>query len=233
MPKGSPIDLHAAHNCCSVYTGVIVFPLLPEALSTDRTSLVQDAERDAVVIEMDIDTTGAVAAQSIYRARTRNYAQLAYEDVGEWLDNEGPIPARAAATAGIEGQLRLQHELAQRLLDRRHRDGALDFDMVEARPVVEEGRITDLTVPKKNPARWIIENFMIAANTTMAQYLEERGFLPYSASYGHRSDGRASLRSPRAMERLFPKLPTRWRSPAFSPLERPPTQNISAIYPSR
>jgi len=124
---------------------------------------------------MDIDTTGAVAAQSIYRARTWNYAQLAYEDVGEWLDNEGPIPPRAAATAGIEGQLRLQHELAQRLLDRRHREGALDFDMVEARPVVDDGRITDLTVPKKNPARWIIENFMIAANTTMAQYLEERG----------------------------------------------------------
>ena len=174
VAKGSPIDLHAAQNCCSVYTGVVVFPLLPEELSTNRTSLLPDRERDAVVIEMEIDEDGGVANHAIYRARTRNFAQLGYEDVGEWLDGAAPMPERVAHAGGMEAQIRLQNEVAHRLLGRRQRDGALEFETVEARPVVEEGRITDLRVPRKNPARLMIENFMIAANTTMARYLEDR-----------------------------------------------------------
>ena len=103
VPKGSPVDRHAARNCCSVYTGVAVFPLLPEALSTDRTSLLQDQDRDAVVVEMEIDACGEVTASTIYRARTRNYAQLAYEDVGEWLDGDAPISGARGPHRGHGG----------------------------------------------------------------------------------------------------------------------------------
>ncbi len=175
VPKGSPIDLHAARNCCSVYTGVAVFPLLPEELSTDRTSLLQDGEREAVVIEMEIDADGGVTNPAIYRARTRNRAQLAYEDVGEWLEGHSPMPEQIGRVEGMEDQIRVQHEVAQRLLSRRLREGALEFETVEARPIMEDGRIVDLKVLKKNPARLMIENFMISANTTMARYLEDRG----------------------------------------------------------
>lgn len=172
---GSPIDRHAAHNCCSVYTGVIVFPLLPNPLSTDRTSLLQDQDRSAVVIEMEVDANGAVANSAVYRAMVRNRAQLVYETVGDWLDGEGPIPDRIADVPGMEPQIRLQAEAAERLQARRLREGALEFETVEARPIVEGDRIVDLTVPTKNPARQMIENFMISANTTMATFLEQRG----------------------------------------------------------
>lgn len=175
VPEGSPVDLHAANNGCSVYTGVVIFPLLPEVLSTDRTSLLQGEPRESVVVEMDIDTDGAVVGQAVYRALTTNYAQLAYDDVGEWLDGNGPMPQRVAQSPGMEAQIRLQNEAAKSLQARRERDGALEFETVEARPVIDDGRITDLTVPRKNAARRLIENFMISANVTMARFLEDRG----------------------------------------------------------
>ena len=175
VPEGSPVDRHAAHNCCSVYTGIVVFPLLPEELSTDRTSLLQDQDRAAVIVEMEIDADGAVVTATAYRALTRNYAQLAYEEVGAWLEGEGPIPEGASRIEGMEAQLRLQYEIAERLEARRLREGALEFETVEAQPVVENGRCTDLAVPCKTAARKMIENFMISANTTMAKFLQDRG----------------------------------------------------------
>ena len=213
VSKGSTIDLHAAHNCCSVYTGVAVFPLLPEELSTDKTSLLQDQERDAIVIEMQIDTEGNVSDPAIYRAHTRNYAQLAYEDAGEWLDGEGGLPDRISRVPGMEAQINLQNEAAVRLLGRRVRDGALEFETVEARPVMEDGRITDLKVLKKNPARLMIENFMISANTTMARYLEERSIPSIQRVV------RAPQRWPRIVEiaaRYGVVLPAEPNSPALS-----------------
>ena len=175
VPPASPIDLHARHNCCSVYTGVSIFPLLPEELSTDRTSLVQDKDRLAVVIEMDIDGDGAVTSSRVYRALTRNRAQLTYDGVGDWLEGSASVPPRVAAVEGMDAQMRLQHEVARTLQERRRRDGAMEFESVEPRPVVEEGRIKDLEVPRDNPARRMIENFMISANTAMARTLEDRG----------------------------------------------------------
>ncbi|HLJ55205.1 MAG TPA: RNB domain-containing ribonuclease [Chthonomonadaceae bacterium] len=174
VPVGSPIDAHASRNGCSVYTGVAVFPLLPEPLSTDRTSLLQSSDREAVVIELDIDRDGGTSSPAIYRALTRNRAQLDYATVGAWLDGHGPVPDRIAQAAGMEEQLRLQHEVAQRLLDRRRGDGALEFETVEPKPVIEGDRVADLRVEEKNRARQIIENFMIAANMAMAAYLESR-----------------------------------------------------------
>jgi VacB/RNase II family 3'-5' exoribonuclease len=174
VPSGSAIDRHAARNCCSVYTGVAIFPLLPEELSTGRTSLLEGDDRPVVVVQMDIDAVGSVANGAIYRALAANRAKLAYEDVGAWLDGEAPAPEHVARVGGLEAQLRLQDEAARRLLARRQRDGAIEFESVEARPVVEDGRITDLAVPAKNAARRLIENFMISANTTMARYLEDR-----------------------------------------------------------
>jgi exoribonuclease-2 len=174
VPADSPIDQHAVHNGCSVYTGVAVYPLLPEALSTDRTSLLQDRDRAVVVIEMAVEPDGAVQGGSIYGALARNRAQLDYESVGDWLDGQTAAPERVRNVAGMEAQLRLQNEAAERLLAWRKREGALEFETVEARPVMEDGRIKDLAVPRKNPARRLIENFMVSANTTMARFLEDR-----------------------------------------------------------
>jgi len=175
VPEGSPIDLHAAQNCCSVYTGVAIFPLLPEALSTDRTSLLEAEDRLAVIVELDVDTQGGVADCVVYRALTRNCAKLAYEPVGDWLDGKADLPESVSRVPGLEAQIRLQQEAAIRLSERRQREGALQFETVEARPVVVAGRVTDLQVQTKNSARSMIENFMISANTSAAAFLEHRG----------------------------------------------------------
>jgi exoribonuclease-2 len=171
VPAGSATDQHAAENATSVYTGVETFPMLPERLSTDITSLLGGVERLAVVIEMTVSPTGDVRSSDIYRARIRNYAKLDYESVGDWLEGHGAVPSAAASVAGMEEQLRLQAEAADHLRALRKQRGALDLETIEASPVTDDGRIVDLTVKQKNRARSVIEEFMVAANQVMATFL--------------------------------------------------------------
>jgi exoribonuclease-2 len=172
---GSAADAHAAANTTSVYTGVAVFPMLPERLSTDLSSLNEGEERLAVVIEFDVTADGALANPSVYRALVHNKAKLVYDDVGMWLDGKGPAPRAIAAAGEMEDQLRMQDEAARRLRKARSVAGALDFESVEARPVVVNGKVVDLAVDRRNRARDMIEDFMVAANRSVATYLLERG----------------------------------------------------------
>jgi exoribonuclease-2 len=173
--KGTPIDAHAAQETTTVYTGVRTFPMLPERLSTDLTSLNEDQERAAVVIEMMLAADGSVAKSSIYRARVRNRAQLAYSGVGAWLEGTGPAPAKVAASAELAAQLKLQDEAAGLLREARHRLGALTFDRLEAQPVFADGKVQDITARTSNRAAHLIEDFMIAANEVMASTLRSAG----------------------------------------------------------
>ena len=174
VPKGSATDDHAAENTTSVYTGVMVFPMLPDRLSTDLTSLNEGEDRFAIVIEMDIAEDGAVTRSDVYAALLHNHAKLVYESIGAWLEGQGPIPELVAKTPGLEDQVRLQDEAARRLLALRRQSGALELETVEARPIVSGGRVIDIKVVPRNRAREIIENFMVAANGAMARYLEAR-----------------------------------------------------------
>jgi exoribonuclease-2 len=174
VPAGSATDRHAAENATSVYTGVATFPMLPERLSNDLTSLLQGQDRLAIIIDMLVGEDGAVQTSTIYRAMIRNHAKLDYETVGAWLEGAA-IPQSVAAIAGLEQQLRLQDQAASHLRALRQRSGALDLDTIEASPVVADGAVVDLTVKHKNPARYLIESFMIAANSAMAALLERQG----------------------------------------------------------
>jgi exoribonuclease-2 len=158
-----------------VYTGVAVFPMLPERLSTDLTSLNQGEDRLAVVIEFDVTPDGGLANASVYRAIVHNRAKLVYDAVGMWLEGKGPAPKEIAASRALEEQLRMQDEAAQRLRRARSVAGALDFESIEARPVVVHGKVVDLAVDRRNRARDLIEDFMVAANRTVATYLLDRG----------------------------------------------------------
>src|SRR6266550_8581248 len=175
VPLGSAADNHASTNTTSVYTGVAVFPMLPERLSTDLTSLNEGENRFAVVIEFDITVDGSLANASVYRGLVHNKAKLVYDDVGIWLDGKGPAPRAIAASPELREQLRIQDEAAQRLRRARSIAGALDFESVEARPVVVKGKVVDLAVDRRNRARDMIEDFMVAANRSVATYLLERG----------------------------------------------------------
>jgi exoribonuclease-2 len=172
VPKGAPLDMHAARNTVSVYAGDTVLPMLPERLSTELTSLVEGEDRLALVAEMVVDAEGGTRESAVYRALVRNRAQLDYESVGAWLAGTGPLPAKAEA-AGLEAQLRVQGDAARRLRKQREARGALELETVEARPVLKDGRVVDLELTDKGRARDLIEDFMIAANAAVAGFLEE------------------------------------------------------------
>ena len=173
VPAGSATDQHAAAETTSVYAGTIIFPMLPDALSTDRTSLLPDQDRAAIVIEMHIRDTGEVACHDVYPATLRNRAKLAYRSTGAWLEGRGPIPAPVANVPGMEAQLRLQLETSKKLRELRRQQGALVFTSREAVPVVENGVLKSLAMAEHNAAEDIIESFMVAANVSMAQHLKD------------------------------------------------------------
>ena len=92
--------------------------------------------------------------------------------MGAWLDNTGPIPPEVASVPNMDAQIRLQFEAAQHLRELRREHGALELETVEASPVINNnGQVTELSVAERNSARDLIENFMIAANVAMAQFL--------------------------------------------------------------
>jgi exoribonuclease-2 len=175
VPPGSAIDEHAHQNTTSVYTAARTFPMLPLELSTDLTSLVQDEDRLARVVDMEVLPDGSVGRVEIYRARVRNRAKLAYRSVGAWLEGKGPLPQAAAAVPGIEAQLRLHDKATRQMRQLRHDRGALTLETLEARPVFVDGKLTDLTDDPKDRAKELIEDLMIAANTATAQFLDTHG----------------------------------------------------------
>jgi exoribonuclease-2 len=175
VPKGSPVDVHAERNTTSVYTPAVIFPMLPPELSTDRTSLNQDQDRQAVVVDLTVDAEGAVKAAEIYRALVRNKAQLAYNGVAAWLDGGSQPPDAIGRVSGLDAQVRLQDEIAARLQRERDECGALDFDRTELRAVVDENGVRELKTEAPNRAKRLIENFMVAANGAVARFLSAHG----------------------------------------------------------
>ena len=176
VKSNSAIDQHARQNTTSVYTAAEIFPMLPEKISTDITSLNFDQERLAVVIEMVIGADGALQDSDIYRAWVCNHAKLAYNSLAAWLEGDGALPDAVAAVNGLEENLRLQDKVTQRMKDLRQTQGALSLETIEARPVFDGDQIRTLEIEEKNRAKEIIEDLMIAANGVTARYLSAKKF---------------------------------------------------------
>ena len=173
---GRPIDGHAKKNTTSIYTGVQLFPMLPEKLSTDLTSLSEDKDRVAIIIEMVLNQNGEIDASNVYRARVRNQAKLAYNHVAAWLDGKGPLPERAQKVKGLGEQLRIQNQFAQKMRKIRLQHGALELETIEPRAVMKDGFVVDLKHELKNCAKELIEDFMIGANGVTARFLTQAGY---------------------------------------------------------
>jgi exoribonuclease II len=192
VPKGSPIDQHALHETTTVYTGVENFSMLPEELSTGLTSLLENQERAAMIVEFTLDAQAQITASDIYPARVVNHAQLAYPSVGAWLAGQAPAPPKVAASADLQKQLRLQNELAQKLRGQRSKQGALNLQTLETHPIhLTDGQI-DVEAEVKNLATQLIEDFMIAANGVVARSFEAKGF----------SSIRRVVRTPKRWDRI-------------------------------
>ena len=173
--------------------------MLPEKLSTDLTSLGEGQDRPAIVVEMVIAEDGAVLSSTLFRALVRNHAKLAYNSVDAWFAGETPAPERVKAVSGLDAQLRLQDQVAQRLKARRHRQGALSLETIEPRAVFEGEMLTDLRVEQKNRAKELIEDFMIAANQATVSYLNGKGVPSF----------RRILRAPERWQRII-EVAARW-----------------------
>ena len=176
VKNGSAIDQHARTNTTSVYTPAQIFPMLPEKISTDITSLNLNEDRLSVVVEILINQDGELEDSNIYRAWVRNHAKLAYNSVAEWLEKSKPIPDSVVNIPGLAENLRLQDQTAQRMKKLRHLQGALDLDTIEAKPVFEGDQIRELVTEEKNRAREIVEDFMIAVNGVTARFLSTKKF---------------------------------------------------------
>jgi len=172
VPKHSPIDEYAARETTTVYTGIENFPMLPAELSTGATSLLENEDKLAIVVEFTVGSGGSVDSSNVYRAVVRNQAKLTYNAVGPWLENNGPAPAKVALSTMLQSQLKLQDEAAQALMNQRYQHGALNIEISEVHPVVLNQQVVDVVKQEKNRATELIEDFMIAANGVVARMLE-------------------------------------------------------------
>jgi exoribonuclease-2 len=172
VPKNSPIDQHAAQQTCTLYTGIQNFSMIPDELSTGLTSLLEGADKLSRVTEFVVGADGHITASDFYGALVRNQAQLAYNAVGAWLEGRGPAPEKVAASPALEAQLKLQDEVAQILREQRYRQGALNLDTNEVRPIILNDEVVDVQKQTRNHATDLIEDFMIAANGMVARKLE-------------------------------------------------------------
>jgi len=192
VKKGTALDAHAACNTTSVYTPAVIFPMLPERLSTGLTSLNEDEDRIAMVADMVFEADGKLVSSDIYRAQVRNRAKLAYRSVAAWLEGTGPAPQPIPKIAGLDANLRLQDRMAQKLFALRHQRGALCLETEEARATFDGNALSELDADRKNRATQVIEDFMIAANGVTAAYLKAKGVPSL----------RRVLRSPERWERI-------------------------------
>jgi VacB/RNase II family 3'-5' exoribonuclease len=174
VPKGRAIDDHACHNTTSIYTAAQIFPMIPETLSTGLTSLNDGEDRASIVVELTVGADGALNGSDVYRALVRNRAKLAYNSVAAWMEGQEPAPGPVAAVKGLDANLRTQDSVARMLRSLRQAHGALNLETVEANPVFEGGVVKSYTIERKNRAKELIEDFMIAANGVVARYLESR-----------------------------------------------------------
>ncbi|WP_324424471.1 RNB domain-containing ribonuclease [Ottowia sp.] len=204
VSKDTPIDRHAQINTTSIYTSARIFPMLPEKLSTDLTSLNPHQVRVATVTEMVFAPDGTLLRSHIRRARVRNQAQLAYDAVSAWLEGQGPLPEAADRVPGMDDQLRTQDALAQQLRANRREQGALEFQTLQPRAEFEGERVVAIRQQEQNRARQLIEEFMVATNGVTARFLAGK----------RRAAIRRVVRSPERWARIAEVAAERgWRLP--------------------
>jgi exoribonuclease-2 len=171
IKQDCPIDLHARKNTASIYTCAKVFPMLPERLSTDWTSLNPNENRIALVTEMRISSAGVITSTRIFRAKVRNKAKLAYDSVSSWIEGKADMPSGIASVPGLAQQIEAQDRVAQMLRSKRFEAGALQFENFQPKAIFRGDLVIKIEQQAQNRARQLIEEFMIATNKSIADFL--------------------------------------------------------------
>ena len=168
---GGPLDREALRRATSVYFPGTVLPMLPERLSNGICSLNPDVDRLCTVCDLALDKSGTPLQADIYEAVMRSHARLTYTRVAEALAGDADPQLRP-----LLDDLKAAHELSKKLTRRRQLRGSIDFDLPEAKIVLDEqGRVAEIARRPRNDAHRLVEEFMLAANEAVARFFEVRG----------------------------------------------------------
>jgi ribonuclease R len=168
----SLLDQEAYARGTSVYLPDRAIPMLPEALSNGICSLNPQVDRLTLTAEMDIDKHGSVAKYDIYESVIRSDERMTYTAVKRILADRDPILRKRYAE--LVPRFELMAELMEVLRAKRVRRGSIDFDLPEPEIVLDlQGQMTDIVRAERNMAHQLVEEFMLAANETVAGHIEE------------------------------------------------------------
>ncbi len=170
VPWDSRIDLEARRRATSVYFPDRVIPMLPKRLSEDLCSLKPRQKRLAFTVEMDFDTEGNRLDARFYPSVIESNERMTYTAVKRIIiDRDKKLRQRYK---GLLEQFEMMAQLCELLREKRFRRGSLDFDLPEPEVLLNlQGELDDIIVAERNFAHMIIEEFMIAANEAVAEYL--------------------------------------------------------------
>jgi len=167
---GGPLDREALRRATSVYFPGTVLPMLPERLSNGICSLNPDVDRLCMVCDLALDKEGKPLHADLYEAVMRSHARLTYDRVAEALAGDPDPQARP-----LLDDLKAAHELSKKLTEQRRARGSIDFDLPEAKIVLDdEGKVAEIVKRPRNDAHRLIEEFMLAANEGVARFFEVR-----------------------------------------------------------
>ena len=172
---GSACDDEAARRATSTYLSDRVIPMLPKELSNNLCSLRPRKRRLTKTVEMDFDSSGRLKDSRIYNSVIKSSARLTYSEVAAVLEGNGAVSS--SLSKNIASSLLLMRELYAKLRELRIGKGGLDFDFPEAVLLRDStGEVRDVDRFKRNVAHEIIEEFMIMANSVVAEFIFKTGF---------------------------------------------------------
>ncbi|GAB6928232.1 ribonuclease R [Paenibacillus sp. JCM 10914] len=216
----SELDKEAYNRGCSVYLVDRVIPMLPHRLSNGICSLNPQVDRLTMSCEMEFNEQMKVVSHDIFTSVIRTKERMTYNNVRKILMDEDP--ELMERYSDLVDDFRLMKELALKLRDRRMRRGAVDFDFVESKVIVDDnGKPVDIVKRERSIAEQIIEEFMLAANETVAEHFhwmkvpfiyrihedpdqeKLQNFMAFAANFGHHVKGRGNSIHPRALQNLL------------------------------
>lgn len=218
--EGSALDREAYARGCSVYLVDRVIPMLPHRLSNGICSLNPQVDRLTLSCEMEFNEQMKVVSHEVFTSVIKTKERMTYNNVRKILVDEDP--ELIERYGDLVDDFRLMRELALKLRNRRMRRGAVDFDFVESKVIVDEnGKAVDIVKRERSIAEQIIEEFMLAANETVAEHFhwlkvpflyrihedpdpeKLQNFMAFAANFGHHVKGRGNSVHPRALQNLL------------------------------
>ncbi|ASF40348.1 ribonuclease R [Halobacillus halophilus] len=223
VDEGSPIDKEARERATSVYLVDRVIPMIPHRLSNGICSLNPHVDRLTLSCEMEINKSGDVVEHEIFQSVIKTNERMTYRDVNKILEDEDQELIKKYEN--LVPMFRDMAALAKTLRGKRMDRGAIDFDFKEAGVIVdEEGKAVDVKLRERSVAERLIEEFMLAANETIAEHFhwmdvpfihrihqdpdesKLQNFFEFVANLGYAVKGTADNVHPQALQKVLEEV---------------------------